>query len=338
MNLTANQLNVATFIGIDAHPDSHTALAVNRFKEPKGHLTFANTIAGIIEFQAWLTALQAQSETIIIGVEGGSTARTALLKSILGRQNFLFEVNPLYTKHKRSFSTRGDKTDLDDAKLIAGVLTTDLEELPRITPGQVSSHMLRLKKAVWFYEEVTSQGTRLQNQLHKLRREHKLTQDRLEKQLLAEIITSREKELSLIRKTKTGLEKQLQAFFPGFGMNLTGIRGIGLITAARIVAHSGGIERFRNRDAYVRYTGIAPLARSSGKTNFFVKANRGNRKLNSVFYYAALCRIVHSPEAKQLYLKKIASGKTKKEAILYLMRKTAILAYSMLKSGEAYQG
>jgi hypothetical protein len=57
-----------------------------------------------------------------------------------------------------------------------------------------------------------------------------------------------------------------------------------------------------------------------------------------VFYYTALCRIVHSQEAKALYEKQIASGKTKKEAILYLMRKTAILVYSMLKSGEQYRG
>jgi len=52
-----------------------------------------------------------------------------------------------------------------------------------------------------------------------------------------------------------------------------------MITAARIVAHTGGIERFQNRDAYVRYTGIAPLARSSGRTAFFVKANRGTVNL-----------------------------------------------------------
>jgi transposase len=178
-----------------------------------------------------------------------------------------------------------------------------------------------LKKAVWFYEEVTGQGTRLQNQLHKLHREHKLTQDSLEKQLLAKIITSREKELSLIRKTKAGLEKTLEQLFPGFGINLTSVRGIGIITAARIVAHTGGIERFPNRDAYVRYTGIAPLARSSGRTNFFVKANRGNRKLNSVFYYAALCRIVHSQEAKALYGEKLASGKQRKRQSFFSCEK-----------------
>lgn len=338
MKLTTDQLNTATFVGIDSHPDSHTALALNRFKEPKGHLTFPNTLAGINQFQTWLKTLDTQKERIIIGVEGGGNARNALLTAILPTYDLLFEVNPLYTKHKRSFGTKGDKTDLDDAKLIAGVLTTELEELPRITPGQVSSAMLCLKKAVWFYEEVTVQGARLQNQLHKLIREHKLTQDAQEKQLLKKIIKAREKELASVRKTKTDMERVFKPLFPTHGMNLTGIRGIGVITVARIIAHTGGIERFSNRDAYVRYTGIAPLARSSGKSSFFVKANRGNRKLHSVFYFATLGRIVHSPEVKALYQKKIASGKTKKEAITFLMRKTAILTYSMLKSGEEYRG
>jgi transposase len=337
MKLAADQLNSATFVGIDSHPDSHTALAMNRFKEPKGHVTFPNTLVGISQFQAWLKTLGTQKDHVVIGVEGGGNARNALLTDILKNYDLLFEVNPLYTKHKRSFGTKGDKTDLDDAKLIAGVLTTELEELPRIRSGQLSSAMLRLKKAVWFYEEVTVQGARLQNQLHKLIREHKLTQDKEEKQLLKKIIKAREKELSFARKTKTNMERELKTLLSGNGSNLTAIQGVGVITVARIIAHTGGIERFSNRDGYVRYTGIAPLARSSGKSSFFVKANRGNRKLNSVFYYAALCRIVHSPEVKELYEKKIASGKTKKEAITFLMRKTAILAYSLLKSGEVYR-
>lgn len=336
MKLTADQLNATTFIGIDSHPDSHTALAMNRFKESKGHVTFPNTITGIGQFQDWLQSLVVQKEHMVIGVEGGGNSRNALLANILQKYELLFEVNPLYTKHKRSFGTKGDKTDLDDAKLIAGVLTTELEELPRIIPGQLSSDMLCLKKAVWFYEEVTAQGTRLQNQLHKLTREHNLTQNAKEKQLLKKIIKAREKELSSVRKTKVSMEREFKILLP-YGVNLTSLRGIGIITVARIIAHTGGIERFSNRNAYVRYAGIAPLARSSGKSSFFVRTNRGNRKLHSVFYFATLCRIVHSPEVKVLYKKKVASGKTKKEAITFLMRKTAILAYSMLKSGEKYR-
>jgi transposase len=333
----AQQLNIATFIGIDAHPDSHTAIALNRFQEQKGYLTFPNSMEGIQKFTAWLKKLEADPDNVIIGVEGGGNARNGLLATILQTHTLLFEVNPLYTKHRRSFGTRGDKTDARDAKLVAGVLTTDLEELPRIIPEQLSSGVLRLKKAVWFYEETTTQGTRLQNQLHKLEREHKLTRDAREKQLLAKVIRARSRELVLIRKEKREMEKELQTLFPGYGLNLTSIRGIGIITAARIVAHTSCIERIHSRDGFVRYAGIAPIARSSGKSQLFIKNNRGNRKLNTVLYYAALIRIVHSPDVKALYQKKVATGKTKKEAVQYIMRKTAILVYGMLKSGEDYR-
>ena len=338
MKFQTQQLNTATFVGIDAHPDSHTAIAINRFQEPKGHITFPNSIEGIEDFTTWLKKLEENYDNVIIGVEGGGNARNGLLSAILQSHSLLFEVNPLYTKHRRGFGTRGDKTDARDAKLVAGILTTDLEELPKIIPEQVSSSVLRLKKAVWFYEETTTQGARLQNQLHKLKREHKLTKDAREKQLLARVIKARDRERLLIEQEKRGMEKELKTLFPGYGLNLTSIRGIGVITAARIVAHTHCIERIHSRDGFVRYAGIAPIARSSGKAQLFIKNNRGNRKLNTVLYYAAMTRIIHNPKVKAQYQKKIATGKTKKEAIQYIMRKTAILAYGMMKSGKGYRG
>jgi transposase len=337
MTLNPQQLNASTFIGIDSHPDSHTAIALNRFKETKGSLTFPNTLTGISKFMSWMNKVEEQKENTIIGIEGGSTARNALILAILSGYDLLFEVNPLYTKHKRSYGTRGDKTDLADAKLIAGVLTTELEELPRITPEQLNSSMLCLKKTVWFYDELTTQATRLQNQLHKLVRESNLTKDTKEKQVLAAIIKTRKQELSFAEKTKRKLEKDLKQLFSTCdGLNLTGIRGIGIITAARLAAHTNGVERFRNRNSYVRYAGIAPLERSSGKSKKFVNTTRGNRKLNSVLFYTVLGRIVWDKAIKKRYKEKIASGKSKMESIKYLMRKTAIMVYGMLKSGENY--
>jgi Transposase and inactivated derivatives len=337
MRFQAQQLNTATFVGIDAHPDSHTALAINRFQEPKGHVTFPNSKEGIKTFTSWLRKLETDTSRVIIGVEGGGNARNALLSTILLTHRMLFEVNPLYTKHKRSFGTKGDKTDLRDAKLVAGVLTTDLEDLPKIIPEQLSSEMLRLRKAVWYYEETSTQGTRLQNQLHKLEREHKLTRDMREKQLLSKIIKSRSKELDLIYTVKREMEKELRTLFPGYGQNLTSIRGIGVIISAQIVSHTSCIERIHSRDGFVRYAGIAPISRSSGKAQIFIRNNRGNRKLNTVLYMTALSRIRHDAAIKTLYQKQVATGKTKKEAVQYIMRKTAILVYAMMKSGEDYR-
>jgi len=331
-------LHIATFVGIDAHPDSHTAVAINRFKEMKGNLTFPNTKEGITKFHSWLEKVEQEKEKTILGIEGGSDARTALTVSILSEYDLLYEVNPLYTKHKRSFGTRADKTDIRDAKLIAGVLTTELSELPKIVPSQVGASMQILRKTVSFYEGITMQNSRLQNQLHKLIREYNLTDDPALKEVFENIIRTKKEQLSFGEKTKREITRDLGKLLQNYGGgNLTKIRGIGVVTAIRIVAHTGGITRFHNRNGYVRYVGIAPLARSSGKMKKFVNTTRGNRKLNSILYFAVLDRIIWDKEVKERYQNKIASGKTKQEAILFLMRKTALLVYGMLKSGKPYQ-
>jgi hypothetical protein len=72
-------------------------------------VTFPNTTAGIATFREWINTTKAQKDTIIIGIEGGSTARNALVKSVLEKQELVFEVNPLYIKHKRSFGRKAIK-------------------------------------------------------------------------------------------------------------------------------------------------------------------------------------------------------------------------------------
>src|SRR5947209_8667677 len=94
-----NELNQATFIGIDAHPSEHTALALNRFEEKQGELQFENTLEGIQQFLAWLPTLEKKPEHILIGIEGGGNARHGLLSALLNAEyNHLYEVNPQYTK------------------------------------------------------------------------------------------------------------------------------------------------------------------------------------------------------------------------------------------------
>jgi len=72
-------LNTATYIGIDAHPSEHTALAMNRFEEEKGQLRFENTLDGIRQFLSWLPSIELHQDNIIIGVEGGSSTRNGLV-------------------------------------------------------------------------------------------------------------------------------------------------------------------------------------------------------------------------------------------------------------------
>jgi len=330
-------LNIATFVGIDAHPSTHTALAINRFEEEKGQIRFANTPEGIRAFLTWLRSVAPDAQNTILGVEGGSTSRNALLSRLLADYPHVHEVNPVYTRQQRNAETRGDKSDSIDAKLIAEVLTKKLAQLPRITPTELSPRMLCLKKLVGYYEEQTAQGTRLQNQLSQLQREHTLSGEPQEKSALTCVIRGKKRELLHVRTAQKTLTAQMSKLLAEYGGNLTTIPGISTVLAAKLVAHSSGARRFANRDKYIRYSGIAPLERSSGKYHRFAKGKRGNRQLHGTFYLAALLQIQNNQRAKIYFEKKLSEGKTKQQALVCVMKRTACLVYGMLKSGEAYR-
>ncbi len=331
-------VNNTTYLGIDAHPTTHTALAINRFEEEKGILTFDNTKEGIYQFLCWLETIESNQNKIIVGIEGGGNARHALIANLLKRYQNIYEVNPLYTKQRRTFGTKKDKSDPRDAKLIAEVLTRKLPELPKITDHDLSSHMLILKKTIWFYEQTTSQGTSVQNQLHQLKREVALSLDPTEKKTLRMIVTELEKQLKNVRKTQAKCKEQLTVLLEKQGKNLTTIKGIKTILAAKIVAHSGDIERFSNLDSFIQYAGIAPREKSSGRTKRYSKSKTGSRKLNNAFYLAAMVQLRWNLKAKAYFEKKLKEGKTKKHALKCLMKRTACITYGMLKSGENYRG
>jgi transposase len=249
----------------------------------------------------------------------------------------VYEVNPLYTKQRRNAGTRDDKSDIVDAKLIAEVLTKKRALLPKITSSELSSHMLCLKKTVGFYEEQTEYGARLKNQLLQLKREQELSLDKPEKLVLSYVIKTKETELAAIRKVQRELTTQMRVLLTDHGDNLATIPGVGIIAAAKMVAHSSGSSRFANRDKFVRYAGIAPLERSSGKYQRFARGKKGNRNLHTTFYMAALNQIQWNTKAKEYYEKKLAEGKTKKQALVCVMKRTACMIYGMLRSGEAYR-
>src|SRR5437764_12100879 len=139
MNTIPINVNTATYVGIDAHPTEHTAVVINRFEEEKGILRFPNTLSGIQEFLSWLPTIEKQPENVVIGIEGRGTSGNAIVSHLLQRYQHIYEVNPLYTKQRRTFGTKGRKSDPVDAKLIAEVVTKKVSELPKITKAEVST-------------------------------------------------------------------------------------------------------------------------------------------------------------------------------------------------------
>lgn len=92
--------------------------------------------------------------------------------------------------------------------------------------------------------------------------------------------------------------------------------------AANVVGITGDISRFPTRDRFAAFNGTAPIEVSSGGRKIWRLSRRGNRTLNHAIHMAAVTqvRFPHSP-GRGYYDRKIAEGKTPKEAMRALKRR-----------------
>src|ERR1019366_4895050 len=115
------------------------------------------------------------------------------------------------------------------------------------------------------------------------------------------------------------------------GTSLTELYGVGPIHAATLIGYSGDVTRFANRDAYASYNGTAPIEWSSGGRVVHRVSRRGNRKLNHALHMAAITQLRNPGTQGRIYFeRKVAAGKTKKEAIRSLKRQISNSVYRQL--------
>lgn len=325
------KLNSKTYIGIDAHTEEHTAVAVNRFEEQKGLIRFDNSPVGMTTFTSWIRSITPHVKDAIVGIEGAGNGGQLLVSTLLTTNDNVYEVNPLYTKQRREFGTRSDKSDSIDAKLIAEVLIRKRELLPKLKESGVSSSFICLKKTVWMYEDLSQQKAKIKNHLYVLNRDLRLSKDQLEDETLKFIIGEKKNELKRIKNIQEKLKKRLSDLLPAPGIHLLSIKGISTVLAARLTAHIKDINRFKNINKFIQYTGIAPVERSSGKSKGRHQNSRGNRLLNSTLYLITINQIRWNEKAKEYFKKKVKEGKTKKHAIRCLMKRVACIVYGVMK-------
>ena len=140
------------------------------------------------------------------------------------------------------------------------------------------------------------------------------------------------------------IEKEILEIYDKIGCKLHTYPCLTKISGAYLLAEIGNINRFSNSGKLARYAGIAPIEKSSGNSEKFLKNNFGNRELNTMFYSLA-CRSIctgrtgntpTNPIFREYYHKKIKEGKTKHQAIVCIMRRTCNIVYGILKNDTEY--
>ena len=108
---------------------------------------------------------------------------------------------------------------------------------------------------------------------------------------------------------------------------VTDVFGVGPIVAAFLIGYTGDPTRFASADHYAAYNGTAPVEVSSGGKTRHRLSRRGNRKLNHAIHMAAVTQIRFDTPGRIYYDRKLAEGKTRKEALRALKRRISDAVY-----------
>ena len=108
------------------------------------------------------------------------------------------------------------------------------------------------------------------------------------------------------------------------GTTLTAISGAGPVIAAITLAEVQDVSRFPSRDHLAACNGTAPTEACPGRRKVHRLSRRGNRRLNHAVHMAAITQVRHlHSEGRACYDKKLAGGKTPKEALRALKRRVS---------------
>jgi transposase len=332
-------------IGVDPHKGSHTAVAIDASEEPLSKLRVRASASQAQQLVAWAAAWPERTWA----VEGAGGLGHLLAQQLVAAGERVLDIQPKLGARVRLLATgASNKNDPNDALSVA---VAALRSRTR-RPVSADDHAAVLR--VWSRrhrdlgrgknqvacrlhavlcelvpggvpEEITAaQAARI---LRSARPSGAAGQARSD--LAAELLEDMRRLDAQMRESK----KKLAVAVKASGTSLTGIFGVGPVVAATVIGDADGVARFASRDHFAAYNGTAPVEVSSGNRKIYRLSLKGNRRLNHAIHMAAITQIRHRhSDGRAYYDKKLAEGKTHKEALRSLKRQISNTIYARLQA------
>jgi transposase len=116
------------------------------------------------------------------------------------------------------------------------------------------------------------------------------------------------------------LQREIKALVSELAPTLLELEGCGELSAAKIVAETAGVDRFRSRSAFARWNGTAPIPVWTANERFRLSRG-GNRQVNAAIHRIAITQWRGNGRGHDYVQGRIDRGDTKRSAIRALKRR-----------------
>lgn len=130
------------------------------------------------------------------------------------------------------------------------------------------------------------------------------------------------------------LDRQLRQRVARLAPTLLNLAGCGPLTAAKLLAETAGVGRFRSEACFAMHAGVAPVPASSGRTDRHRLSRGGNRQLNAALHRIAITQLRLPGPGQTYYQRRRAQGDATGEAVRALKRRIARAVYQRLRAAQ----
>ena len=336
---------VAVMIGVDPHKGSHTAVAISPAEEPLGEIRVGASAVQAQKLASWAAAWPERTWA----VEGAAGLGHLLAQQLVAAGEVVVDVQPKLASRVRLLQA-GDtsKNDPNDALSVAVAALRSRACLP------VATDDYRAVLKVWSkrHRDLARARNQVACRLHSVlcdlvpgghQKEISAAQAAriLEQtapscavalartELAAEFLADLRHLDAQLLQTR----KKLAAAVRASRTTLTQVFGVGPVIAGTVIGDVGDVARFPSRDHFAAYNGTAPVEVSSGNRKIHRLSLRGNRRINHAVHMAAITQLRHKHSQGRVYYdKKVAEGKTHKEALRSLKRRISDAIFACLQA------
>ena len=338
--------------GIDCHTDFHAVAALDPPGRVLGTEAFPATSAGYRLTHRWLASF---GPVAAVGVESTGSYGAALTRALVEQGCRVIEINQPHV-HLRARRGKIDAVDAEAAarKVLSGEATSAakdtsgiVESIRQLSVARSSAAKARSAALCQLGDLLVTAPATLREQLDTRRSlEGKAAvcarlrpdTDRLADpaQAANAALPSLGHRIAQLGAEADELGRRLYRLVATAAPTTTSRLGCGTHhTAALLVAAGQNIDRLGSEASFAHLCAAAPIPASSGRTSRHRINYAGNRAANRALHMIVIVRLRYCERTRSYLNRRVAEGKTKKEAIRCLKRFVARELYRTLRADLA---